>query len=146
MTTGPFRRVLVGWDTSADAAEALCAAATIVGGNAGHVVALAVVPAALGAEAADEQDSERAAVRRRAEERFERMRGSVTAGVRMSLHVVEDHEVGRAVCAYAAEHGFDLLVLGRHGDGAALRPRMGRVAEMAARGSTVPVLLLSAAS
>jgi len=144
VTVGPFRRVLVGWDASADAAEALCAAAAIVGGEAGHVVALTVMPAAPGAEAADERDGERAAVRRRVEERFERMRGSAAAGVRMSLHIVEDRQVGQAVCAYAAEHGFDLLVLGRHGDGGALRPRLGRVAEAAARGSAVPVLLLSA--
>ncbi len=143
MTAGPFRRVLVGWDASPDAAEALSAAAAIVGGDAGHVVALTVVPARPGAEAADEQQSERAAIRRRAEERFERVRGSA-AGVRMSLHIVEDREVGRAVCAYAAEHGFDLLVLGRHGDGGTLRSRLGRVAEAAARGSAVPVLLLGA--
>ena len=142
MTAGPFRRVLVGWDASADAAEALSAAAAIVSGGTGHVVALTVVPAGAGAEAADEQLNERAAARRRVEERFERARGSAAAGVRMSLHIVEDRQVGRAVCAYAAEHGFDLLVLGRHGDGAALRSRLGRVAETAARDSQVPVLLL----
>ncbi|HTW05726.1 MAG TPA: universal stress protein [Streptosporangiaceae bacterium] len=144
MTAGPFRRVLVGWDASADAAEALCAAASIVRGGAGHVVALTVVPAAHEIEAADEQEGERAAIRRRAEERFERVRESAAAGVRMSLQIVEGRQVGTAVCAYAAEHGFDLLVLGRHGDGAPLRPRLGRVAEVAARGSAVPVLLLSA--
>ena len=55
MTAGPFRRVLVGWDASADAAEALSAAAAIVSGGTGHVVALTVVPAGPGAEAADEQ-------------------------------------------------------------------------------------------
>jgi nucleotide-binding universal stress UspA family protein len=144
MTAGPFRRVLVGWDASADAAEALCAAAAIVGGEAGRVVALTVVPAAAEAEAADEQESERAAIRRRVEERFERMRGPQAPGVRISLHIVEGREVGRTVCAYAAEHGFDLLVLGRHGDGGGLRARLGRVAETAARGSAVPVLLLGA--
>ncbi len=144
MTAGPFRRVLVGWDASADAAEALCAAAAIVGGYAGHVVALTVVPVGPETEAADEQQSERAAIRRRAEERFERMRGPEVDGVRMSLQIVEGGEVGRALCAYAAEHGFDLLVLGRHGDGTRLRPRLGRAAETAARGSAVPVLLLSA--
>jgi nucleotide-binding universal stress UspA family protein len=144
VTAGPFRRVLVGWDASADAAAALSAAAAIVRGDGGHVVALTVVPAGPGAEAADEQRSERAAIRRRAEERFERARGSAPGGVRMSLQIVEDRQVGRAVCTYAAEHGFDLLVLGRHGDGAALRSRLGRVAEAAARGSAVPVLLLGA--
>jgi nucleotide-binding universal stress UspA family protein len=143
VTAGPFRRVLVGWDASADAAEALSAAAAIVSG-AGHVVALTVVPAGPGAEAVDEQLSERAAARRRVEERFERVRGSAAAGVRMSLQIVEDRQVGPAVCAYAAEHGFDLLVLGRHGEGGALRSRLGRVAETAARNSQVPVLLLGA--
>jgi len=144
MTAGPFRRVLVGWDASPDAAEALCAATAIVRGDAGHVVALTVLPAAPETEAADEQEGERAAIRRRAEERFQRLRGPEAAGVRMSLHIVEGSEVGKAVCAYAAEHGFDLLVLGRHGDGGRLRPRLGRVAEAAARSSAVPVLLLSA--
>jgi nucleotide-binding universal stress UspA family protein len=144
VTAGPFRRVLVGWDASADAAEALCAAAALVGGDAGHVVALTVVRAAREAEAADEQENERAAIRRRAEESFERVRGADTSGVRMSLQIVEAREVGKTVCTYAAEHGFDLLILGRHGDGRGLRPRLGRVAETAARGSDVPVLLLSA--
>jgi nucleotide-binding universal stress UspA family protein len=144
VTAGPFRRVLVGWDASADAAEALCAAASIVRGGAGHVVALTVVPAAQGAEAADELQGGQAAIKRRAEERFESVRGSAAAGVRMSLHIVEDRQAGQAVCAYAAEHGFDLLVLGRHGDGGRLRPRLGRVAEAAVRDSAVPVLLLSA--
>lgn len=144
MTAGPFRRVLVGWDTSADAVEALCAAAAIVGGAAGHVVALTVVPAAPETEAADEQESERAAIRRRAKEYFERMRGPELEGVRVSLQIVEGRDVGTALCAYAAEHGFDLLVLGRHGDGRGLRARLGRAAETAARGNAVPVLLLSA--
>lgn len=144
MTAGPFRRVLVGWDTSADAAEALCAAAAIVGGAAGHVVALTVVPAAPETEAADEQESERAAIRRRTKEHFERMRGRELEGVRVSLQIVEGRDVGTALCAYAAEHGFDLLVLGRHGDGRGLRPRLGRAAETAARGNAIPVLLLSA--
>jgi nucleotide-binding universal stress UspA family protein len=144
VTAGPFRRVLVGWDASADAAEALCAAAALVGAGAGHVVALTVVQAVRAAEAADEQQSERAAVRRRAEESFERIRDTEASGTRMSLQIVEASEVGKTVCAYAAEHGFDLLILGRHGDGRSLRARLGRVAETAVRGSDVPVLLLSA--
>jgi nucleotide-binding universal stress UspA family protein len=49
---------------------------------------------------------------------------------------------GRAVCDYAAEHGFDLLVLGRHGDGGVLHHRLGHVAEAAARAGKLPVLLL----
>lgn len=53
--------------------------------------------------------------------RFERARRAAAAGrdVRMSLQIVEDKQVARAVCDYAVEHAFDLLVLGRHGDGTA---------------------------
>jgi nucleotide-binding universal stress UspA family protein len=61
----------------------------------------------------------------------------------VSLAVVEGSHPGPAVCAYAVEHGFDLLVLGRHGDGGAFRPRLGHVAEAAARDSAIPVLLVS---
>ena len=46
-------------------------------------------------------------------------------------------------CAYATEHAFDLLVLGRHGDGGTLHPRLGRVPEAAARASAVSLLLVS---
>jgi nucleotide-binding universal stress UspA family protein len=147
MTAGPFRRVLVGWDASSDAAEALGAAVSIAVGEGGHVVALAVVQQAPSTEAADDHDRELAAIRRRAEGNFERARRAAAAAgrdVRMSLQIVEDRQVARAVCDYAVEHAFDLLVLGRHGDGAALRSRLGRVAEAAARGSAIPLLLLGA--
>lgn len=142
---GPFRRVLVGWDASADAAEAMRIAAAIAGSDGCHVVALTVVRQAAHAEA-DDDDGGRAAIRRQAEEQFERVRRQdpATGGIRMSMRIVVEEQVGRAVCDYAAEHGFDLLVLGRHGSGGAIRPRLGRVAEAVARASTVPVLLLSA--
>ena len=65
------------------------------------------------------------------------------ARARVSLQIVEDGDPARAVCDYAAEHGFDLLVLGRHGDGGVLHRRLGRVAETAARAGKLPVLLLS---
>ena len=68
--------------------------------------------------------------------------GRAARGVRMSLQIVEHSQVGRAVCDYATEHGFDLLVVGRHGDGGAFHPRLGRVAETAVRGCAIPVLLL----
>src|ERR1017187_5778090 len=144
VSAGPFRRVLVGWDASAAAAEALSAAASIAGRDGGHVVALAVVPVVPTTEAAEEHESERAAIRRRAEEHFRQARQAAAScrGVRISLQIVEDRHVARAVCDYAVEHGFDLLVLGRHGDGVALRPRLGRVAEAAARTTSIPVLLV----
>jgi nucleotide-binding universal stress UspA family protein len=75
---------------------------------------------------------------------FSQVRDSVPAAARarVSLQIVEDGDPARAVCEYAAEHGFDLLVLGRHGDGGVRHHRLGHVAEAAARAGKLPVLLL----
>lgn len=138
-----FRQVLVGWDGSAGAAEALTAAAAIAGSDGGHVVALAVLKAASRFEAADDDDvSARAAISYLADEQFKRARQSAPQGVRMSLRIVENERIGPTVCEYATEHGFDLLVVGRHGDGGVLHPRLGRVAEAAVRSCPIPVLLV----
>jgi nucleotide-binding universal stress UspA family protein len=143
VTASPFRQVLVGWDGSASAAEALNAAAWIAGGDGGHVVALAVLKAAPRFEAADDDDgSARAAINYLADEQFERARRTGPQGVRMSLRIVENERVGPTVCDYATEHGFDLLVVGRHGDGGVLHPRLGRVAKAAVRDCAIPVLLV----
>jgi hypothetical protein len=64
VTARRFRRVLVGWDGSADSIEALGAAASIAGGDGDHVVALAVLTPAPAAEVADEGVSARASISR----------------------------------------------------------------------------------
>ena len=145
----PFRRVLVAWDASADAMAALRAAAAVVGDESGHVVALAIVPASPHMEEGREGEREHGGGATRAErtERvFELVRESVaaTSRARLSLQIAEGPQVARSICDYADEHGFDLLVLGRHGDGGLLHHRLGHVAEAAAKSSRIPVLLLGA--
>jgi nucleotide-binding universal stress UspA family protein len=142
---GPFRRVLVAWDGSPDSVAALRTAAALVGGGRGHVVALAVLPERphleAGAGPAGSESGDTDWVR----ENFARIRASIAAAsrARIDLHTVAGPQVARSLCAYATEHGFDLLVLGRHGDGGVLHPRLGRVAEAAVRTSEIPVLLVS---
>jgi nucleotide-binding universal stress UspA family protein len=150
MTAGPFCRVLVGWDGSPDAAEALgtgAAIAALAAHATGHVVALSVVSRRPHGEAGDD-DAGQPGIRSGAEEIFARLRRDdrPAGSIRMSAQVVADDEsrAGSIICSYAAEHGFDLLVLGRHGQGGRTRARLGRVAETAARSSPVPLLLLSA--
>jgi nucleotide-binding universal stress UspA family protein len=146
-TAGPFRRVLVGFDGSPDAAEALGVATAVAARDGGHVAALCVVPQALHAEGED-QDTQTAGLRRQAEAIFGELARSQRPDIpiRMSVHLVyADHDSpGKVVTAYAEEHGFDMLVLGRHGDGARRKTRLGRVADRAAQECSVPVLLLSA--
>ncbi len=146
---GSFRRVLVGWDGSPDAAEALQVAAALVGRDGGHVVALAVLKQRPPHESTDDGADEAATIRRRAEEQFDRLRRQRPGAgdLRLSAHVVTEDEPGAAgqvICDYAAEHGFDLLIVGRHGDGGVRRASLGHVASTAAHASQVPVLLLSA--
>lgn len=118
-----FRRVLVGFDGSPDAAEALRAGTAIAGLDGGHVVALSVVRHAPHYEGEADQDSESAALRRLAEACFDELRRGASSSheVRMSVQVVLSHgeSAGQVVTDYAAAHGFDILVLGRHGDGQA---------------------------
>lgn len=146
-TVGPFRRVLVGFDGSPDAAEALGVAAAVAARDGGHVVALCVVPRALAAERGGE-GSVGAGLRARAEALFGDIARGHGAGnlVRTSVQVIHSDQAspGKVVSDYAEEHGFDILVLGRHGDGARRKSRLGRVADHAAQECMVPVLLLSA--
>jgi nucleotide-binding universal stress UspA family protein len=147
--TAPFRRVLVGWDGSPDSAEALSVAAQIVGRDGGHVVALAVFREGTVLEAEDDGDGGQPAIVRLAEVHFEELRRRPTATpVRLSAHLLVDsrNNAGKAVCDYAAEHGFDLLVLGRHGENGSRGTHLGHVAGEAAQRSQVPVLPRSRAS
>jgi nucleotide-binding universal stress UspA family protein len=142
----PFRRVLVGWDASPDSVAALRTAAAMVSDGPGHVVALAVLPAPPHLEAQLDQAGEISSGARRATEIFEHTRESIAAprDVRITLHTAQDRNIARSICAYATEHGFDLLVLGRHGGGGVLHPKLGHVAEATIKASRVPVLVLSA--
>jgi len=143
MTT-TFRRVLVGWDSSAGAAAALQTAVSMTEGGTSHVVALAVLDGAPHGETSEDRALDLAERRRRTETLFGLARDSVPpeARARVSLQIVENGDPARAICDYAAEHGFDLLVLGRHGDGGIVHRRLGHVAETAAKSGRLPVLLL----
>jgi nucleotide-binding universal stress UspA family protein len=142
----PFRRVLVAWDGSADSVAALRTASAIVGGVPGHVVALTVLAAVPPREAINDQPAERLAQASRVETAFEATRAAIarTSNVRIDLRTEPGRHVAGSICDYAAEHGFDLLVVGRHGDGGLMHPKLGHIAESAARSCKVPVLLVSA--
>jgi len=144
--TNPFRQVLVGWDGSAGSVTALRIAAAIVGSGPGRVVALAVLPRPPHPEEETDQAGAGAVGNGHTRQTFEAACSAIaaTSPARISLHTGEGRHAARALCDHAAEHGFDLLVLGRHGDGGVLHTRLGHVAEAAARTSRIPVLLVSA--
>jgi nucleotide-binding universal stress UspA family protein len=147
-TAGPFRRVLAGYDGSPDAAEAVRAAAAIAARDGGHVVALSVVRQPPHPDGEDEPRGEGGNLREQAEAIFAELRRDApgSGGVRLSAQVVyaDDRNLGKVVTDYAAEHGFDVLVLGRQGGGRRRGTRLGQVADYAALACPVPVLLLTA--
>lgn len=149
-TVTTFRRILVGWDCSPGAAAALRAAAAVAvaadgaaDGEAAHVVALAVLKPAPHTEDAAEGAADFDGRRRFAEETFDKAAGTLGEVLRprVSLELAASGDPARTVCEYGREHAFDLLVLGRHGTGGVLHPRLGHVAATVARKSALPVLL-----
>jgi nucleotide-binding universal stress UspA family protein len=77
-------------------------------------------------------------------EAFETTRDTIAATrpVKITLHTCENRHIAESICGYAAEHAFDLLVIGRQGNGGILHPKLGHIAQVAARESKVPVLLV----
>jgi nucleotide-binding universal stress UspA family protein len=148
MSAGPFRRVLVGWDCSAGSAAGLRAAAAIADGETGHVVALAVLRPVPHGESQEDRAAEIASLRRQAQESFGKARDTLPGPLRarVSLKLAENSDVARALCEYADAHEFELLVLGRHGTGGIMHPRLGHVAETIAKKSELPLLLLGGQS
>ncbi|MGI9005189.1 MAG: hypothetical protein DLM62_15665 [Pseudonocardiales bacterium] len=145
VTARPFRRILVAWDGSADSVMALRTAAALVGTGQGHVVALAVL-SGHHSEVRAAGSSDLPAEARRVRTTFDTVRAAIdaTLPVRIDLHTVEGRHVAGSLCEYAAERGFDLLVIGRHGEGSLMHPGLGHIAESAVRSCAIPVLLVSA--
>ena len=143
MTTGPFRRILVGWDCSPGATAALRAAMAVASDEAARVVVLAVLKPAPSTEEAAEGAADFDGRQRFAEESFAKACATVPDAqrARVTLRFAQSGDAARTVCDYAQQHGFDLLVLGRHGTGGVLHPRLGHVAATAARKAGLPVLL-----
>lgn len=143
MTIGLFRRILVGWDCSPGAVAALRIAAEIAADEAVCVVALAVLKPAPHTEEAAEGAADFDSRQRFAQETFAKACAAVPEAqrARMTLRFAQSGDPARTVCEYAQQHGFGLLVLGRHGAGGVLHPRLGHVAATAARKAVLPVLL-----
>lgn len=138
-----FRRVLVGWDCSPGAASALRAAAAIADRDSGHVTALAVLRPAPHSESREQNAADLAERREHARTTFGQARDDLDAGSRsrVSLHFTEAANAARAICEYADEHGYEVVVIGRHGSGGLLHGKLGHVAQTAARDSRLTVLL-----
>ncbi|MGH3404049.1 MAG: universal stress protein [Streptosporangiaceae bacterium] len=144
MTIGPFRRILVGWDCSQGATAALHAAAALADSQDAHVVALAVLGPAPQTEDTAEGAADLGGRQRFARETFAEARNSLPGSQQdqVTLQFAESGDAARAVREYARQNEFDVLVIGRHGTGGVLHPRLGRVASAAMKDGHLTVLLV----
>jgi nucleotide-binding universal stress UspA family protein len=139
-----FRRILVGWDGSADARRAFRTAAYLAEEIEAELVVLAVLKQPLHAETADEAAEEMAERRREvvAEVVAEARHDSIPASVRLRHEVIDLDHPTPAFDDYVRQHGFDLVVVGRRGIDRAVHPRIGGVSEHQVRHSGCPVMVV----
>jgi len=139
-----FRRMLVGWDGSRDAQHALRAAAHLAEEIGAEVVVLAVLKRHPHAEATDEAEEEMAERRLEVTSEMEASatQAALPPGLRLRNQTIEADDPAAALGQYADQHGFDLLVVGRHGLDRAVHPRVGGVTEYQVRHSRCPVLVV----
>jgi nucleotide-binding universal stress UspA family protein len=136
-----FRRILVGFDGSPDACKALRAASALAAAVSGETTVLIAVPASHGETDEDRRtafEAEAAPIRAIAEHELAL---SVPGGT-SSVRVVAGDGPARDLAAYVVEHGYDLLVVGRHGRERATHGGLGRVARELADKAACPLLLI----
>lgn len=134
-----YSRILVGFDGSPSAAHALGTARRVAGPD-GEVLALAVVVPAGHAETVGGRSRAADAARTQLEERFARVTDDGVAVV-PRLKIVEAREVAETIARYAEEHGYDLVVLGRHGTEGVVHPQLGHIVRALVRVERLAVLL-----
>jgi nucleotide-binding universal stress UspA family protein len=139
-----FHRILVGWDGSKDSRQAFRTATRLAVELHAEVVVLAVLKRPSRAEAADEAAEDSAHRRSEVvdEMRTEARHEGAATTVRLRHEVIEADQTAPAFDAYAREHGFDLVVVGRHGLDRAVHPRIGGVSEHQVRHGGCPVMVV----
>ena len=137
---GAFRRILVGYDGSAGAQDALRAAIALAEEVRGDLRVLVVVRPPAHAETPEEAAEATAA------ERENLTRGLAAPGQgtgrEIDRRVVLADDPGRALAAHADEHGFDIVVVGGHGREQATHRGMGQTLAVLLRRSPCPLLVV----
>jgi len=136
-----FRRILVGFDGSRDARRALRTALGMAESVSGEATVLIAVSTSHGETDEDRRaafDAEAGPIRAMAEHEVAAARSDATC----SVHVVPGDRPAQTMAAYVDEHGYDLLIVGRHGRERATHGGLGRVARELTEKTACPLLLV----
>ena len=137
-----FRRILVGFDGSASSLQALRTALQIAAMASGEAAVLIAISEPHGETEEDRIASFEADARPlqvMAQQEFDAVQGGQAS---TSLHVVSAGDPAKALMTFAESHGYDLLVVGRHGREQAMHGGLGLVARELADAAPFPLLLV----
>lgn len=135
-----FRRVLVGYDGSAEAQRALRTAVALAGDLGGEAHVLLVVRPPVHAETNEAADLAAAAEAENLARGLQEHLGPRDADVTTEFVVSDDP--GRALAEHAEEHGFDLVVVGGHGREQPTHRGIGQSLEILLRHHPCPVVVV----
>jgi nucleotide-binding universal stress UspA family protein len=138
--TGSFRRILVGFDGSNAAYDALRAAIALAADLRGEAHVLLIVRPSAHSET--EEESLRAAEAERENLSQGLAQVPTPEQVEVSTEVLLADNPGKAMATYAAEHGFDIVVVGGHGREQVMHRGIGQSLEELLRHHPCPVLVV----
>ncbi|HVC13453.1 MAG TPA: universal stress protein [Acidimicrobiales bacterium] len=138
---GAFRRILVGYDGSPEAHDALRTAVALADDIGGDVRVLLVVRPPAHVETAEALANEAEAERENLSRGLRDLLG-VTTRALPEPRVVFADEPAQAIASHAEEHGFDLVVVGSHGREHATHRGVGHAVEALVRHHPCPVLVV----
>lgn len=139
---GVFRRVLVGFDGSTGAQEALRVAIALAADLRGEAHVLLVVRPPAHAETADELERAADAERANLSQGLSEVRNQTQDRWEITTEVTYADDPAQAIADYAHEHGFDLIVVGGHGREQITHRGMGQSMEALLRHHPCPVLVV----
>lgn len=137
---GAFRRILVGFDGSPSARDALRAGIALAEEVRGDLRVLVVVRPPAHAETPEEAAEATDAARENLSQGLD-AQGRPT-GREIDRRVVIAADPGRALAQHADEHGFDIVVVGGHGREQPTHRGMGQSLEVLLRERACPVLVV----
>jgi nucleotide-binding universal stress UspA family protein len=139
---GVFRRVLVGFDGSAEALRALHVATALAADLGGQAHVLLVVRPGAHAETPEEHERAMQAERDNLSKGLVGVQNQTQQHWEVSAEVLYADDPAVAIASYAEEHGFDLLVVGGHGREQATHRGIGKSLEVLLRHHPCPVLVV----
>ena len=143
-TSSRIRRVLVGYDGSRESGDALDLALDVGASLGAAVTVLCVLASTVHLETREARSNEERRERARLEGPLaDAHRRASSSGLQLADVMVAGGDPAEVIALCAAEHGFDLVVIGSHGLERSTHKGLGRVVERLLGSPRVPVLVAS---